>query len=121
MSTVLAIPVGVAVVSGIVAGEVGGLTLGRRLLRSVNTRPEFANYVAKSARNGGLGASFVGLLCSFLIGGNFGGSTGKELVGAWNVPIGIFLGITTTLGILVSVGYVIAGRLAAATVRRYDA
>jgi hypothetical protein len=43
------------------------------------------------------------------------------MLGPIGVPIGIFLGVSIILGALVSVGYVIAGRLAAKTTLPRDA
>ena len=66
-------------------------------------------------------ASIPALICPFLIGGNLGGAAGGALAGVPGVLIGVILGTATILCLRVSVGYVIAGRLAVATIARYDA
>jgi hypothetical protein len=118
MYTVLQVLTVVGIVGGIATGEVGGFAVGRRFLRPRSVRPASAYFVARSARNGGILASIPGLICSIVIGGNFGGSAGAGLVGAAGVPIGIFLGISTILCTAVAAGYVIAGRLGMATAGR---
>jgi hypothetical protein len=119
--TSLSVLVVIAVVGGVVVGEVGGFALGKVLFRAGSGRPELAAHVARAARNGGILASIVGFICSFWVGGNLGGSAGAALFGAVGVPIGIFLGISLILCAVVSAGYVIAGKLCQATLAGYDA
>jgi hypothetical protein len=121
MAITSAVLILVAVVGGIVVGELGGFALGRRLLRPVDGGPVAAAYVSKSARNGGIFGSIPGLICSFPIGGNLGGGAGYTMLGPIGAPIGIFLGISIILGAMVLGGHVIGGRLAARTTLPHDA
>ena len=99
MGAILAVSVGAAVLGGIVSGATSGLLLGRTASKKVVSRSRAPEIVVRAARIGALCAAIPSLFCSFVVGGNLGGSWGEVLLGPPGVPVGLFLGISLVLSI----------------------